>query len=144
MTAIPAGTFSGSLWPAPARRHWGIGSVRLALPGTVDAREAYGTAAYAGTRLDKITKLDYSTYRSAVDAGSNLAIALQFDMDYNLTDAYMAGRVGWFSNPTWPPAARRGKTPGSNGVPSVGSGGPPGHQAHHFVPKALHAPGVKF
>ena len=80
----------GQLVVGPGTPPLGVGSVRLALPGTVGARQAYGTAAYAGTRLDKITKLDYYTYRSSVDAGNNLAIALQFDMDYDLTDANTA------------------------------------------------------
>jgi hypothetical protein len=42
---------------------------------------------YAGTRLDRVTELSYSTYRSTADAGNNLAIALQLNVDYDVTDA---------------------------------------------------------
>ena len=80
----------GNFVTGPATPPLGVGSLHLALPGAVGARMAYGTAAYAGTRLDQITTLGYSTYRSSVDAGNNLAIALQFDMDYNLLDANTA------------------------------------------------------
>ena len=38
-------------------------------------------------RLDSITELQYFTYRSSTDSGNNLAISLQFDMDFDLTDA---------------------------------------------------------
>jgi hypothetical protein len=44
-------------------------------------------ADYAGTRFDQITDLHYSTYRQSADAGNNLAVALQFNVDYDLTDA---------------------------------------------------------
>jgi hypothetical protein len=43
------------------------------------------TFAFKGTRLDKITNLGYSTYRSAGD--TPLALALQFDIDKDVTDA---------------------------------------------------------
>jgi hypothetical protein len=38
-------------------------------------------------RLDAITTLEYSTYRSSADLGNNLAIALQFNVAYDLTAA---------------------------------------------------------
>src|SRR6476469_6993789 len=41
---------------------------------------------YAGTRFDAITELRYSTFRQSVDSGRNLAIALQVNADYDLTD----------------------------------------------------------
>ncbi len=41
---------------------------------------------YAGTRLDRITDLRYSTLRQTENAGNNLAIALQFNADFDLTD----------------------------------------------------------
>lgn len=64
----------------------GGGSGELATPLTVDAK-ALVLADYQGTRLDRITDLRYSTYRQSADPGSNLAIALQFNADYDLTDA---------------------------------------------------------
>jgi hypothetical protein len=51
-------------------------------------------ADYAGTRLADFTTLSYSTYRQSLDGGNNLAIALQFNVDYDLNDArrgYMGG-----------------------------------------------------
>ena len=55
---------------------------------TVDGtgRQSFGTLAYAGTRLDQITQLNYSSYQNN---NSNLAaaISLQFGMDFDLTDA---------------------------------------------------------
>lgn len=64
----------------------GTGSAELATPNAGDGY-ALVLPDYAGTRLDAITTLSYSTYRQSVDAGNNLAIALQFNADYDLTDA---------------------------------------------------------
>ena len=40
-----------------------------------------------GTRLAAISELTYSTYRSSVDVGNNLAVALQFNLDFDLSDS---------------------------------------------------------
>lgn len=48
------------------------------------------TPLYNNTPLSDITKLSYSTYRSSVDAGNNLAIALQLNVDYDSTDTSSA------------------------------------------------------
>lgn len=76
-------TGSGSYVTGPTTAPLGNGSARM----TVDAtgRQSFGTLTYAGTRLDQITQLNYSTYQNN---NSNLAatISLQFGMDYNLTD----------------------------------------------------------
>ncbi|MBX4189475.1 right-handed parallel beta-helix repeat-containing protein [Candidatus Parcubacteria bacterium] len=63
----------------------GNGSAELATPLSTDGK-ALLLADYAGTRLDAFTALSYSTYRQTADAGNNLAIALQFTVDYDLTD----------------------------------------------------------
>ncbi|NWF67581.1 MAG: cadherin-like domain-containing protein, partial [Chloroflexi bacterium] len=82
---------------------------------TVDAtgRHLFGTLAYAGTRLDTITNLQYSTYQSS--AIPLLALTLQFDMDYDLTDTntvwqgrlvfepYFSGTVTPGTWQTWTP-----------------------------------------
>ena len=67
------------------------------LPGTSGSAELATTTAsdgkalvlqqYAGTRLDRVSDLRYWTYRQSLDAGNNLAIALQLNVDYDLTDA---------------------------------------------------------
>jgi hypothetical protein len=64
----------------------GVRSAELATPLSTDGK-ALILADYAGTRLDAFTTLSYSTYRQSVDAGNNLAIALQFNVDYDLNDA---------------------------------------------------------
>jgi hypothetical protein len=68
----PAGTGSARMQLASATAGWFLGS---------------NNAVAAGTRLDVFSQLSYDTYRASVDAGNNLAIALQFNMDYDLTDA---------------------------------------------------------
>jgi hypothetical protein len=63
----------------------GTGSAELATPSAGDGY-ALILPDYAGTRLDAITTLNYWTYRQSADAGNNLAIALQFNVDYDLAD----------------------------------------------------------
>lgn len=64
----------------------GSGSAELATASTTDGK-ALILADYKGVRLDQITTLGYSTYRQSADAGNNLAIALQLNVDYDLSDA---------------------------------------------------------
>jgi hypothetical protein len=63
----------------------GTGSAELATPLASDGK-ALVLADYKGIRFDAITDLHYATYRQSADAGNNLAIALQFNVDYDLTD----------------------------------------------------------
>jgi hypothetical protein len=70
----------------PAGAPLGNSSAELATPLAGDGN-ALLLADYAGTRFDQITDLHYSTYRQSADAGNNLAVALQFNVDYDLTDA---------------------------------------------------------
>ena len=72
----------------------GTGSAELATPTASDGK-ALVFAGYGGTRFDSITDLHYSTYRQTSDPGNNLAISLQFNADYDLTDTAHAyqGRV---------------------------------------------------
>jgi subtilisin family serine protease len=69
----------------PAGVPLGTGSAELATSLTSDGK-ALILADYKGVRLDSITTLSYSTYRQTDDAGNNLAIALQINVDYDLTD----------------------------------------------------------
>jgi hypothetical protein len=77
------GTGSGGFEAGPATPPLGAGSAFL----TVDSqgRHAFATAAYAGTRMDDLLGLLYSSYQ---DNNSNtvVAISLQFDIDYDLND----------------------------------------------------------
>lgn len=85
----------------------GRGSALLSIDGT--GRENIETFAFAGTLLDTITNLRYSTYRAFPTSGSE-APTLQFDVDYDSTDASTAfqGRLvfdpsaaGTVSGGTW-------------------------------------------
>lgn len=83
------GKGTGMMVKGPAKPPLGHGSARLFLTAATAPpdRQLLSTLAYAGTRLDSISTLQYSTYRSSTDTGNNLALTLQFDMDFNLTDA---------------------------------------------------------
>ena len=69
----------------PAVPPLGKGSAELATPTAAD-RRALILYDYAGTRFDSFTELSYSTYRQTADVNNILAIALQFNVDYDLTD----------------------------------------------------------
>ena len=73
--------FVGGPAPVPA----GTGSAELATALSTDG-VALAVQLYRGTRLDAITELQYSTYRQTDDAGNNLAVALQLNADFDLTD----------------------------------------------------------
>ena len=74
---------SGALVNGPATPPLGTGSANLTVDST--GRHNIGTLQFAGTRLDQITQLQYSTFRSA--GSGPTAVALQFDVDSNLNDA---------------------------------------------------------
>ena len=86
-----SGTGSGDFAIGPMPAPLGQGSARL----TVDAnaREAFGTVNYRGIRLDRITKLRYSSYQTSANASA--APTLQFDVDSDLTDG-ITGYQGRF------------------------------------------------
>jgi hypothetical protein len=63
----------------------GSGSAELATQSNTDG-VALLYAGYGGTRFDSITTLKYSTYRQSADPGNDLAIALQMNVDYDLSD----------------------------------------------------------
>ena len=84
----------------PSGQPLGGGSAELATPLSGDGK-ALLLRDYVGTRLDRVTDLHYSTYRQSSDAGNNLAIALQFNVDYDLTDTVRGSR----------PATRRDSDP---------------------------------
>jgi hypothetical protein len=70
----------------PASPPLGSGSAELYDSLSTDGK-ALILPDYAGTRFDQFTDLQYSTYRQTADAGNNLAISLQFNVDYDLSDA---------------------------------------------------------
>jgi Calx-beta domain/Carboxypeptidase regulatory-like domain len=77
-TANGTGTFvTGPLTPPS-----GTGSARLTVDST--GGEIIAKNAFSGTRFDQITQLTYSTYQNS--ANTSAAIALQFDVDSDLTD----------------------------------------------------------
>lgn len=64
----------------------GQGSAELAITTSSDGK-ALILAGFQGMRFDQITELRYATYRQTTDPGNNLAIALQFNADFDLNDA---------------------------------------------------------
>lgn len=78
---------SGQFELGPATPPLGSGSANLIVDST--GRHSFGTQAYAGTRLDQITELRYSTYKNT-NPDQAVDIGLQFDIDYDVTDANTA------------------------------------------------------
>lgn len=80
-----APTGAGAFVFGPAQPPLGKGSVEL----TISERGAYGisTSAYAGLQLTTLSHLSYATYRSSYDPEDHTTINLQFDIDYDITDA---------------------------------------------------------
>ena len=100
----------GYLTNGPGTPPSGRGSALL----TVDAngREDIGTVYFKGQHLSSITKLQYSTYQ-AFSGSPNEAATLQFDVDYDYTDADNSyqGRLVYIpsvSAPIAPNTGRRG------------------------------------
>ena len=79
-----AGPSSGELVQGPSGGLGG-GSARLKVDAT-NAAQLLATPQFAGTRLDALTTLTYQTYTTT----ANLAPALAFDIDYDLTDTNTA------------------------------------------------------
>ena len=77
----PTGT--GSFVAGPTTAPLGTGSARLVVDGTggVVIRNLTN---YLNTRLDAVTALSYSTYRTT--GASNFGVSLQLSVDYDLTD----------------------------------------------------------
>ncbi len=75
-------TGSGTFVTGPSTPPLGNGSLELTVDST--GGEIFGTFTYAGTRLDTIKSLSYSTYR--VSGAPALAPHLDFDVDTDVTD----------------------------------------------------------
>ncbi|HZG52489.1 MAG TPA: thrombospondin type 3 repeat-containing protein [Pyrinomonadaceae bacterium] len=73
-------TGSGGFETGPASPPLGEGSAYLIVNST--GRHILGTRDYAGTRLDQITELRYSTFKNT-NPDQAVDIALQFDIDYD-------------------------------------------------------------
>lgn len=63
----------------------GSGSAELEVSATSEGK-ALVLADYKGVRLDQLTTLSYSTYRQTTNSGNNLAISLQLNADFDLSD----------------------------------------------------------
>ena len=77
-------TATGNFTAGPASAPLGTGSAHLTVASSTD-RQALITPV-TGFNFADLTTLTYSTYRSSADAGNNLAISLQFTIDYSPTD----------------------------------------------------------
>lgn len=78
----PSGT--GAFAGGPATPPAGQGSANLTVNAT--GGMALAAAEFAGTPLASLIRIEYSTYRAS--GSPALAIALQLDMDFDLTDAF--------------------------------------------------------
>jgi parallel beta-helix repeat protein len=65
----------------------GVGSARLQLSAANAGWALVVQNEFVGTPLADLVDLSYATYRTSVDAGSNLAVTLQFPIDHDITDA---------------------------------------------------------
>lgn len=90
-----SGNATGALVSGPGTPPSRDGSVQMMLDAGPNGRMLLGTVDYNGTPLDDLTNLEYSTHRTSADPGGNLAIALQIQVDYDLTDAHTGfqGRI---------------------------------------------------
>jgi hypothetical protein len=80
-----SGTGSGGFEAGPSTPPLGAGSMFLMVDST--ARHAFEVFTdYGGTRMDDITTLQYGSFQNN-NANTVVAASLQFDIDYNLTDA---------------------------------------------------------
>ena len=77
-------TATGNFTAGPASAPLGTGSAHLTVASLTD-RQALITPV-TGFNFADLSTLTYSTYRSSADAGNNLAISLQFTIDYSPTD----------------------------------------------------------
>lgn len=77
-------TGGGAMMLGPGTPPSGLGSAQLVVDGT--GGELLGTTDFGGTLFSTITELAYSTFRVA-PTGGILAPTLQFNVDYDLTDA---------------------------------------------------------
>lgn len=86
--AAETGDGAGQYVLGPGGAPLGSGSAELALDSSDDG-VVFGTLQFAGTRLDALTNLGYTTYRSA--GGAALAPSLQLEFDDDVTD----GDTAW-------------------------------------------------
>jgi hypothetical protein len=77
------GVGTGGFEEGPGTPPLGAGSAFLQVDAT--ARHALGTFAYAGTRLDDLSELQYGSYQNN-SPNPAYAPSLQFDIDYDLND----------------------------------------------------------
>lgn len=76
----------GEFVVGPGTPPLGTGSVRFLLDNTSTSRKIIFNTGFDSTRLDALTKLEYDSYRSSIDNSNVQAVALQFDMDFDLSD----------------------------------------------------------
>ncbi len=111
-------TGSGTFVYGPSTPPLGGGSAQLTVNGTGGV--IFGTFAFAGTRLDAITSLAYSTYRAS--GGSALAASLQLDIDTNVTDANTAWQGRLVYEPYYTHAVQTGVWQTWNPLDNAGTG----------------------
>jgi hypothetical protein len=89
LTETPNGT--GSYVEGPGMPPLGSGSARLTVDST--GGQILGKLDYAGTRLDQITELRYSTYQNNNAGSAAIALQLQYDENLNGGSTAFQGRL---------------------------------------------------
>ncbi len=84
--ATATATATGKFVNGPSNPPLGTGSVELTTSGPSDGQIIKLPAVYQGVKLADITTLKYSTYQATTNTSNVLAIALQFDVDKDVTD----------------------------------------------------------
>ena len=83
----------GSFVDGPGTAPLGDGSARFQVSATNEGL-LLGKVAHTGLQLSDVTTMGFSTYRSSVDAGDNLAVTIQLGWDEdNTTDPSFRGRL---------------------------------------------------
>ncbi len=128
------GTGSGAMEFGPAAPPLGAGSARLTVDDAAGG-QVLGIGAYQGLRLADITDLSYSTYTNN-SAGGVRTVSLQFNIDYDVTDAdnswqgrlvfepYYDTTVADGAWQTWDPTAGRWWATGGPGAGIFGINNP--------------------
>ncbi len=83
------GPGTGVLAQGPGTPPIGSGSAQFTLTGPSDG-QIIALGSYGGTQLSDLTTISYSTYQSATNPSNATAIALQFNVDKDVTDTNTA------------------------------------------------------
>lgn len=87
---VPTGT--GAITDGPGTPPMGLGSARLTT--STNGGMSLRSNGYFSTRLDTLTRLEYSSYRATSDPSNNRSVTLQLEVDYDIDDPD-SSKQGW-------------------------------------------------